>query len=75
MQLRNALPQDIIDSSDAEHFKSKLSFMHGVGQLLYEVHLLTASGGVAGGTSSVGSIPTTSFNQYYRDTMQYDVHC
>ena len=23
--------------------------LHGVGQLLYEVHLLTASGGVAGG--------------------------
>ena len=27
--------------------------LHGVGHLLYEVHLLTASGGVAG-TSSVG---------------------
>ena len=26
--------------------------LHGVGQLLYEVHLLTASGGVAGGHKS-----------------------
>ena len=28
--------------------------LHGAGQLLYGVHLLTASGGVAGSTSSVG---------------------
>ena len=36
-----------------------------VGQLLYEVHLLTASGGLAGRHKfswKVSSIPTTTFN-------------